>query len=277
MVLTTHNREELRQTGAGYSRFYHFEGEKYLSVTSIISNGVPKPFLVPWAAKLTAETAVEELELLNQLVANDPQGAVDWLKKAKDRKVDKAASAGTELHEVVERLALGEDITVHEEDPSVRDRLVGLMQFVEVAEPEFIAAEVTAFNQKHHYAGTIDVVLASSHPKLQDYYETDKVELIVDVKSAKGVYAENGLQMSAYQHSEFWVVDDKQFDFNSHYTIQGGAVLQLRPQSWNLVPLDTGRDMFRAFIRAAGVAHYSLNLRDNAVGPKLLTRKDYKN
>ena len=87
-------------------RFYVWHGERYRSVTSIISGGLPKPALIGWAKKVTAEYAVANLESLKVLVADDPAGAVDWLKGAAYRDRDRKADIGLAIHAAAEAYVL---------------------------------------------------------------------------------------------------------------------------------------------------------------------------
>ena len=45
-------------TESGSKRLYAWRGEKFWSVTTIISGGLPKPALLPWGIKAVAEAAV---------------------------------------------------------------------------------------------------------------------------------------------------------------------------------------------------------------------------
>ena len=94
-------------------RFYQWRDEAYWSVTTIIGGGLPKPVLINWAKKFTAEYAVDNLEKLNALCAPDSDGtidragAVDWLKGAAFRDRDKKADIGTAVHAAAEAHVLG--------------------------------------------------------------------------------------------------------------------------------------------------------------------------
>ena len=80
---------------------------RYLSVTTAMKS-IPKEWLGAWAAKVVAETAVQKLDLLTRLAADDPAEATRWLKGAPWSRRDKAGDDGTALHEVAELDALGQ-------------------------------------------------------------------------------------------------------------------------------------------------------------------------
>ncbi|WP_224768997.1 hypothetical protein [Nocardioides ochotonae] len=93
----------------GGARLYvHPEtADKVPGVTSIL-NMLPKDFLRFWAAKVVAETAVDNLGSVVGLALNDRQGAVDYLKRAPQRDTGQAADMGSAVHDLFERLARGE-------------------------------------------------------------------------------------------------------------------------------------------------------------------------
>ena len=79
-------------------RFYIHPNVKNLtapSVTSIVGM-LPAPYLQKWNSKVTAQCAVDEFVKLSELIdAGRHTQAVDWLKAAADRELNKAADAGT--------------------------------------------------------------------------------------------------------------------------------------------------------------------------------------
>src|SRR5690348_144937 len=92
--------------------WYKLDGDKVDGVTTVIGNGVPKPALMPWAAREVATFAADNLELLGQL---ERDARIDLLKGAHYRDRDKAARRGTEVHRLAERLIKDEEIDVPEE------------------------------------------------------------------------------------------------------------------------------------------------------------------
>ena len=52
----------LAGTAAAGHRVYRWQGREFPSVTAILNGGVPKPFLVRWAAKAAAEYAIGHLD-----------------------------------------------------------------------------------------------------------------------------------------------------------------------------------------------------------------------
>ena len=80
------------------------------SVTSIVGM-LPSPYLPKWNSKVTAEAAINEREHIDSLlgVAGGKVKAIDWLKAAAERELNKAADTGTRVHEAIEQLIIDPD------------------------------------------------------------------------------------------------------------------------------------------------------------------------
>src|SRR5690606_35587926 len=86
------------------SHWYKLDGEKVDGVTTVISNGIPKPALTNWAAKQAATFAADNLDTLTAL---DREARIDLVKGSPWRDRDAAARRGTEVHGLAERIVNG--------------------------------------------------------------------------------------------------------------------------------------------------------------------------
>jgi len=231
-------------------RTYVWGGESFDSVTSILSRAIPKPALINWAKKVTAEYAVENYEQLGSLIDTDVQGAIDWLKGAAWRQRDKAANLGTYVHDVIEAQILG--LAEPEPPYDEHDPLKMVMQFhdfVDTVKPKWIAAEAVVFNRAHGYAGTLDAICT-----------IDDDTYLVDVKTGKGVYAETALQLVAYRNAEFMGLPDG--EELPMPPVNECAVLHIRPEGWKLIPMTAGDREWAFFTRACTMAKFGDESRD---------------
>lgn len=214
----------------GTSRWYEHPatGEKYESVTAIISAANSKPWLSPWAAKLAAQYAVEHHDGIGRnLLEFGPEPTVALIAKAAQRKRELAAEIGSYQHAVIEALILNGDL------PSVPDHLVdveidgervdldaitmGFLNFVQDFDPKFHLAEATVSNELHRYAGTLDIVLEVRGLGVG----------LVDVKSGKVLDAAMGAQLAAYRRADtVWL--DKFGNTAPMVPVDFAAVLHLR-------------------------------------------------
>jgi len=246
----------------GGSRFYvHPETkEKAPGVTSIVGM-LPKEFLKYWAAKVTAEAAVENFGAVANLVAaGDSDGAVDYLKRAQFRTVGGAALKGTEVHEMTE--AIDEAGAVPKRmKKALLPYAQGYLEFRQQTEVEILEVETTIWSQEHGYSGTLDRVLKIPAAAWGDQeppsWWTGEPQ-VADVKTTRsGVHAEVAIQMAAYRAASeaLRVQTDGSYKAEAWpVTDVTGLVIHLRPEAWKLVPVRIGPDVFEIF-KALLVVH----------------------
>src|SRR5271163_5085316 len=93
-------------TASGDRRYQHpLTREKVPSVTTVIKAGIPKPFLVPWAAKMAAEHADANWYRLSKL---PPAERVNEIKTAYKVYTEKTATLGTLVHKLIECWSTGQ-------------------------------------------------------------------------------------------------------------------------------------------------------------------------
>ena len=186
-----------------------------ISVTSALKGGLPKPFLVGWAAKVAAEFAVDNLEAVKGLVnAGEKRAAVDLIKGARFRDMNEKANRGTIVHAAVEAYVAGtplskEDIAAKLDearvDAGLRKAAVpmvqGVLAFLQDAEPEILWSESTVYSRTYGYAGTADIIGRM-------HVGSSRVPVIIDVKTSKAIYDEVALQLCAYARADFVGLDD---------------------------------------------------------------------
>lgn len=219
--------------------WYKLDGRKVDGVTTVISNGIPKGALPYWAAKEVAAFAADNLGLLGEL---DRDERIDLLKGAPWRDRDKAARRGHEVHGDAERLARGEEV-------DVPDELVGhvdsYLQFRDDWQPRNEILEAVVLNRRHQYMGTLDLICdLTGHPNG-----------LIDLKTNRsGVFSDMGLQLAAYRYAEAYLGPD--LTEIPMPAIDWCAVLWLRADGYDLVPVDAGPSTFRSFLYAQQVARF---------------------
>lgn len=152
--------------------------QSFLSVTTILGETTGRSFLQDWAAKLAAEFAVDELDLIASTRASTAgrTGAVDLVKGAAKRSRERKADVGSYVHDVCEALIIDTPIppipdhlagqTVEYDGEMVEitqewaDSIIeGFLNFVEDFDPVFEMAEATVVNRypdRPGYAATLD-------------------------------------------------------------------------------------------------------------------------
>lgn len=185
-----------------------------VSVTSALGS-LPKPYLIGWAAKVTAAAAVDDHDIVGAMLAKgDERAAIDHLKGARFRDMNKKADRGTIVHAALESYLADkplDDETVQAQLKEARVPLnmwksaaamiAGLMEFLADEEPEVLASEATVYSRKHGYAGTTDVFARMR-------VGGQVLPVVLDVKTSKAIYDETALQLCAYGRADFIGLDD---------------------------------------------------------------------
>ena len=180
---------------------YELDGVKVTGVTTMLSKGLPKPALPPWAARTVAEYVADNADAVRGMLDTmGRESIVGALKSVPWDKRDEAAARGTEIHALAERVISGEDIDVPE-------HLIGYVQgYVDWLDAWAITANMTEVTVGHRphagipgYAGTFDADVTVGAGDLAGKRG------LVDWKTAKGVYGENALQLAAYARAEFYL------------------------------------------------------------------------
>lgn len=244
-------------TGKDGQRIYTWRGENFWSVTTIIGGGVPKPTLLPWGIKAVAEAAVEAISYLPQMVADDREGAIKWLKGSPYSQRDKSADLGSLIHEMAEAHALGKPQPKWSKE--AQPYMEGFLQFIEDFDPGFLALEASVFNREQRYAGTLDAIATIQlplHPEPQTF--------LIDTKTGKGVYPEVALQLAAYRRAEFIGLPDG--SETPLPDIDGALCLHLTPDGYRLIEIDTGDDVYAAFLYAREVFRWSQETSKTVLG-----------
>jgi len=251
-------------------RFYIWDRERYWSVTSIISGGLPKPALINWAKKFTAEYAVSHFQAFEQLVKDDEKGAIDWLKGAAFRERDRKGQIGSEVHDAAEAYALGKPFPTWSKDAAP---LMGQFEtWLQAFRPAFIAVEAPVFSRSQRYAGTLDAIadfdLGPEFAFNFGVTEDRPVRLLVDYKSGKAVYPDTALQLAAYRYSEACLGLPDATDQRVP-EVDGCAVLLLGPKRFLFTPVRADEEVFRAFLYVREVFRWQEELSSEVVGHAL--------
>jgi hypothetical protein len=241
----------------GGSRFYvePESGVAFPGVTSIIGM-LPKPFLVYWAAKMTAESAVENIDAVAPLAKSDPDAAVDMLKGAHRRYTKSRSDLGSAAHDMFERMLRGE-----------RVRRVGMdlepyrrhfAEFLDEVQPEMYSAEDVMWSDTHEYAGSSDAIL-----RVEDVH-SGPVLVMTDWKTSKDTYADVALQLSAYAHADRII--DPNGESRPMPEIAAGAVLHVTAERWAFKPVKIDDEVFDFFLALRKIFDWDREVSKTVIG-----------
>ena len=237
------------------TRFYvdpNDDDNRLPGVTSIL-NMLPKPFLAFWRGKVVAECAADNVEILiSMLLKGEREAAIDYLKKAPQRSTGNSATIGTEVHELCERISRGEDVgRVH---PDHRPYLEGFENFIKEFKPEFLHVEDTVWSDTYGYAGSFDAIA-----------KIDGEVVMLDNKTTRsGVHSEVAIQLSAYSNADHIIKPDG--TTLPIPKIDSCAVVHLRPERAQLVPVSNDPSLFETFKALRAVWEWDQGMNKRAVG-----------
>jgi hypothetical protein len=248
------------------------DGNKLDGVTWVLSNGIPKPALVGWAAGAVGDFVTDRLQIhdgrivadevlddLRAIGAQRERPIPDWreAKKIPRTKIadgfkglpyadrDAAGGRGTETHRLAQLLAEGEEVTVPDE---LAGHVDAYLAFRDDWQPHDEHVEVPVANHTHRYAGTLDLFgRLGAAPELGT--------CLIDLKTNRsGPFGETALQIAAYRYAE--VMLDESGDERPMVDIDSTLCLWLRADGYDLYPFDAGPAEFRTFLYAQQVAHF---------------------
>lgn len=236
-------------TDTKQGRYYPWDGNKFISVTTAIGDGVPKPGLNRWFIKNLAELAAKNRKALAK-IGRAPD-AKEWLlDKHYGDKDNSAAILGSAVHALCEKIANGEGV---ENNSETEPFIAGYRAFIKKYSVKFIETEATVFSKEHGYAGTLDAII-----------EVDGKLYVADIKTGKSVYPEVALQCAAYRYAEFIGRSDKTED--QMPKVKGGLVLHVRPEGTSVFPLDIALDTFDTFLSALDIYRWQKIDGKHAIG-----------
>lgn len=224
---------------ANHVYFADYPGEEPQTLPSVttILRVLEKPALVPWAQGIVAEAAIaHRSELEGWVQVGGVEGAVGLLKKAATAQRDRAAATGTDVHALAENLNRGMSVIVPEDIAGFVD---AYRKWLADFSPRILAAEEMLVGDG--YAGTLDLIA-----------EIAGEVWLLDIKTAKGVYADTALQLAAYGHARYIGRPGDPTKYAIPKIDQYGVV-HVRPEGAEFVPYDVTEDDYAAF-RALMVA-----------------------
>ncbi len=234
-----------REHGKGHS--YFDDDGKLDSVTKILSEGLPKPALINWAANTTASYAVDHWDEL----ALDPiSERIRKLRAARFGERDRAARRGTEVHALAERLIRGEEVEVPDE---LAGHVESYVRFLDQWQPKPVLLEAVVASRRWRYAGTLDAVMDLP----------DGRRVIADVKTTRsGIYPETAYQVAAYAGAEVYLDDDGTEQSVSELGITGGLGIWVRADGCDVHPVDISEQTHKSFLHIAYVARQTRTNRE---------------
>jgi len=236
----------LKRINAGRGHWYKIDGQKVDGVTTLISQGLPKPALPYWSARTVAEYVADNLDAVTAMADMGRASMVAALKEVPWAARDRAAVRGTEVHGLGEQLLRGEEVEVPEH---LAGHVESYVRFLDEWKPEPILIEAPVGHRRWRYAGTLDMVVRLP----------DGRQVLADIKtSASGIWPETAYQLAAYRHAEVYLDADGREQ--PMVPVDAGYAIWVRADGYDVIPVECGERVFRDFLHIAWVAR---SARDN--------------
>jgi hypothetical protein len=225
------NKSRISRREFGSGHVYSLDGRRCPGVTTIIRNSSPAGGLLNWYGRQAAEWALTHYD------ARETLGDAEWVKacsKAADGARDSAAERGRAIHDAADKLIDGQPIEVAAE---IADRARLIVDFLDTWRANVLARECVVFHTGHRFAGQFDVIAELA----------DGARWLIDYKTGSGIYPDVALQLAAYRNAEYivWNGEDRKMP-----TVDRTGVLHVTENDWHLIPVDTGPEVWAAFLNA---------------------------
>jgi hypothetical protein len=260
-------------------------------VTTVLSNGIPKGGLIGWASKIPADVVANALTVAKdrdgniRIVADDliaelrewqsgrkgkdvipwgdhtplPRAAVaDAIASLRYRDLDKASNRGTEVHNLAEKLARGEEVAV---PPALAGHVASYVRFLDEWEPRNAVLEAVVINRRWRYMGKLDMLAEFPGKVWTDgpWQGRPVGRGLLDVKTARsGIYSDVALQLQAYRFAETMLVDGEEQPMPE---VDFVAAIHVRADGYDVIAFDVTGDArtdpaYRTFLYAKQVGEW---------------------
>lgn len=263
--------------GRGHS-YQDANGNRVPGVTTVIGDGIPKPALMDWGPRVTAEYAVDHWDELGELT---PSKRLEKLKKARYEDRDAAANKGTRVHNLAEQLVSDKEIVIPDD---LAGHVEAYVAFLEDWEPEPHLVEAVVMSHTHGYAGTLDLGAWFDPQQLLDagliedqlvaavlrqlVEENEPALGILDVKTSRsGIFGETALQLAGYRYADVFI-DDKGAE-QPMPEFHLALALHVRADGYDLFPMTAGREQLRELLYAREVGRFVSEHSRSYVGAAL--------
>lgn len=224
---------------------YTFNNEIVPSVTTILSI-MAKPALIQWAANMATESIAtsilagqtyDELELFS---------IFETAKKAHTQKKKDAGGFGTLVHNWIEDYIHGKKPAMPI-NPQLRESIEQFLDWQKTYKVKFSLSEEIVFSKKYKYVGTLDFLCT-----------IDGDPYIGDTKTSNAIYAEYGMQTSAYRFAR-----EEEFPEEKY---KGQVIIRVGKEGdFEFAVIDKKKDytrMLQAFLLARSLYDHTLLLKD---------------
>lgn len=239
------------------SHQYTYQGVTYPGVTGILKVLDKSDALMWWAARNTAEAALNLLgddgaqavatTPLGMLVGTTGQaGAIKALTSRSSWKRDEAAQLGSRVHDIADKLVQGMDTGWL--DPLTLQYVERYRSWWEASGWTLRLSEAFLVNPTIGYGGTFDLLAR----------DRDGKTVLADIKTGKGIYHEAVLQLAAYGMADLIQFGDTMYPMPQ---IDRYVILHVTADKMREVELNVGQAEREAFLACVSLARWRESMK----------------
>jgi hypothetical protein len=250
--------------------------QRLWSVTTILKSYGDSEGLIAWTATEVAKAAIRTDRTWHSMLDDtDEDEVARWIaqKRFDTRGERSATKLGTAVHAAIEhqvvtgrRPDLGMDLGGENGvfDDELAPYLDSFDRFLDHAQPQFEAAEMTVYHPTYGYAGTLDGIATIGGQRFVIDYKTSKQSFDGRGKR-KAPWQDAGPQLAAYRWAEscapfkarkyeqwsrryYLLSDDERDQLLPMPQVDGGLVVHLTPRHADGYPFDCGEKTFESFL-----------------------------
>lgn len=233
-------------------RGHHYvdaNGTRVPGVTSVVGDGLPKPAIMNWGPRVTAEYAVDHWD---ELAGMSTSRRMKELEGARWKDTDKAKDRGTQVHRLAERLLADEEVEVPDD---IAGHVESYVAFLTDYDVQPVLVEATVFSHAHGYAGTLDLIAWLYIPT------RGWVLALLDVKTSRsGIFGDIALQLAGYRYADVYL--DENGEEQPMLEVDDVFGLHVRADDYDLFPVEAGPAQHRQLLYVREVGRFVKDSRE---------------
>ena len=263
------------------------DDDRYYSVTTILKV-LHAEGLERWKMRKVADAAIAARNSLATRVDEDGMDeTVKWLTGAPYRSPKDARSAadkGTAFHAAAEELALTGRMPEVADD--IKPFVIQFDRWLQKAQPEFLACEMTVYSPTYGYAGTADGIFKLQGATLGFDWKTHEHDRTANGNLVKP-YGENALQLAAYFNADFaatWRARRTNIYQRRYYLlgqterdmavpvppVDGCVVVNITGERCEAYPAIADESVFQQFLFILEAARWAFDMSRDVIGEPLV-------
>jgi hypothetical protein len=232
----------IKRINRGSGHGYTIDCKNAISVTTALGI-VAKPALVGAAARVVAQRVLDmDTDGWTELYAKGRQNAEHDLARSHTAKWNEAATRGTRVHALAEKISAGLEVEVPDE---LWDHARSVTAFLDDWQVRPLLIETVVGDYSYQYAGTFDLIgdLPDGRRVLFDYKT-----------SSSGIYPETAVQLAAYRWASHYLAPDGTEMPMTEVGVTDCMAVHVRADGYSVHPLRADTQVFGAFINALHLA-----------------------